>query len=109
VAAQLDMLAFSSAMMGMEGVRAQFGALVHAHAALDKPLTNLRSISHRGRRASMQFGILMEFESRQGRSQAESFCEDFDLCELDSWGQIPPERVKRSLPILTHEVMPAFK
>jgi hypothetical protein len=29
--------------------------------------------------ASMQFGILMEFESRQGRSQAESFCEDFDL------------------------------
>jgi hypothetical protein len=73
------MLAFSSAMMGMEGVRAQFGALLHAHAALDKPLTNLRSISHRGRRASMQFGILMEFESRQGRSQAESFCEDFDL------------------------------
>jgi len=42
VAAQLDMLPFSSAMMGMDGVRAQFGALVHAHAALDKPLTNLR-------------------------------------------------------------------
>jgi hypothetical protein len=28
---------------------------------------------------------------------------------LDSGGQIPPERVKRSLQILTHEVMPAFK
>jgi alkanesulfonate monooxygenase SsuD/methylene tetrahydromethanopterin reductase-like flavin-dependent oxidoreductase (luciferase family) len=88
VAAQLDMLAFSSAMMGMEGVRAQFGALLHAHAALDKLLTNLRSISHRGRRASMHFGILMEFESPQGRSQAESFREGFDLWELDSWGQI---------------------
>lgn len=42
VAAQLDMLPFSSSMMGPDGVRAQFGALVHAHAALDKPLTNLR-------------------------------------------------------------------
>ena len=30
------------------------------------------------------------------------------VCELDSGGQIPPERVKRSLQILTHEVMPAF-
>ena len=51
----------------------------------------------------------MEFESRQGRSQAESFREGFDLCELDSGGQIPPKRVKHSLQILTHEVMPAFK
>jgi alkanesulfonate monooxygenase SsuD/methylene tetrahydromethanopterin reductase-like flavin-dependent oxidoreductase (luciferase family) len=42
VAAQLDMLPFSSSMMGMEGVRAQFGALVHAHAALGKPLATLR-------------------------------------------------------------------
>jgi alkanesulfonate monooxygenase SsuD/methylene tetrahydromethanopterin reductase-like flavin-dependent oxidoreductase (luciferase family) len=42
VAAQLDMLPFSSAMMGWEGVRAQFGALVHAQAALGKPLTGLR-------------------------------------------------------------------
>jgi alkanesulfonate monooxygenase SsuD/methylene tetrahydromethanopterin reductase-like flavin-dependent oxidoreductase (luciferase family) len=42
VAAQLDMLPFSSGMMGMDGVRSQFGALVHAHAALGKPLTNLR-------------------------------------------------------------------
>jgi len=41
VAAQLDMLPFSSAMTGMDGVRAQVGALVHAHAVLDKPLTNL--------------------------------------------------------------------
>ena len=31
------------------------------------------------------------------------------VCELDSGGQIPPDRVKRSLQILTHEVMPAFK
>jgi hypothetical protein len=42
VAAQLDMLPFSSAMMGTDGVRAQFGALAHAQAALGKPLTNLR-------------------------------------------------------------------
>ena len=42
VAAQLDMLAFSSAMMGLEGVRAQLGALVHAHVAIGKPLTDLR-------------------------------------------------------------------
>jgi alkanesulfonate monooxygenase SsuD/methylene tetrahydromethanopterin reductase-like flavin-dependent oxidoreductase (luciferase family) len=42
VAAQHDMLPFSSAMMGLEGVRAQFGALAHAHAALGKPLTGLR-------------------------------------------------------------------
>jgi hypothetical protein len=32
----------------------------------------------------MHFRIFMEFESRQGRSQADSFCEGFDLCELDS-------------------------
>ena len=70
----------------------------------------------------MHFGIFMEFESRQGRNQAESFREGFELveaadawgldgvvCELDSGGQIPPEQVKRSLQILTHEVMPAFK
>ena len=31
------------------------------------------------------------------------------VAELDSGGQIPPEQVKRSLQILTHEVMPAFK
>jgi alkanesulfonate monooxygenase SsuD/methylene tetrahydromethanopterin reductase-like flavin-dependent oxidoreductase (luciferase family) len=31
------------------------------------------------------------------------------VAELDSGGLIPPERVKRSLHILTHEVMPAFK
>jgi alkanesulfonate monooxygenase SsuD/methylene tetrahydromethanopterin reductase-like flavin-dependent oxidoreductase (luciferase family) len=42
MAAQLDMLPFSSGMMGTEGIRAQFGALVHAHADLGKPLTNLR-------------------------------------------------------------------
>ncbi|HSF33290.1 MAG TPA: LLM class flavin-dependent oxidoreductase [Candidatus Tectomicrobia bacterium] len=42
VAAQLGMLPFSSAMMGTEGIRAQFGALVHSYADLDKSLTNLR-------------------------------------------------------------------
>jgi alkanesulfonate monooxygenase SsuD/methylene tetrahydromethanopterin reductase-like flavin-dependent oxidoreductase (luciferase family) len=31
------------------------------------------------------------------------------VAELDAGGQIPPQRVKRSLHILTHEVMPAFK
>ena len=29
----------------------------------------------------MHFGIFMEFESRQGRSQTESFREGFDLVE----------------------------
>jgi alkanesulfonate monooxygenase SsuD/methylene tetrahydromethanopterin reductase-like flavin-dependent oxidoreductase (luciferase family) len=42
VAAELDMLPFSSAMMGTAGIRAQFGALAHAHAELGKPLTSLR-------------------------------------------------------------------
>jgi hypothetical protein len=31
------------------------------------------------------------------------------VAELDAGGQIPAEQVKRSLHILTHEVMPAFK
>jgi alkanesulfonate monooxygenase SsuD/methylene tetrahydromethanopterin reductase-like flavin-dependent oxidoreductase (luciferase family) len=31
------------------------------------------------------------------------------VAELDAGGQIPPERVERSLRLLTHEVMPAFK
>jgi alkanesulfonate monooxygenase SsuD/methylene tetrahydromethanopterin reductase-like flavin-dependent oxidoreductase (luciferase family) len=42
LAAQLDALPLSSSMMGSAGVRAQFGALVHAHAALGKPIDNLR-------------------------------------------------------------------
>jgi alkanesulfonate monooxygenase SsuD/methylene tetrahydromethanopterin reductase-like flavin-dependent oxidoreductase (luciferase family) len=42
LAAQFDMLPLSSGMMGTAGVRAQYGALVHAHAALGKPITNLR-------------------------------------------------------------------
>ena len=42
LAAQLDALPLSSSMMGTAGVRAQFGALVHAHAALGKPIDNLR-------------------------------------------------------------------
>ena len=31
------------------------------------------------------------------------------VAELDAGGQIPAERVQRSLRLLTHEVMPAFK
>ena len=42
LAAQLDMLPFSSGMMGTEGIRGQFAALVHAHAELGKPISNLR-------------------------------------------------------------------
>ena len=35
----------------------------------------------------MHFGIFMEFESRQGRSQAEAFQEGFALVEAaDRWG-----------------------
>jgi alkanesulfonate monooxygenase SsuD/methylene tetrahydromethanopterin reductase-like flavin-dependent oxidoreductase (luciferase family) len=35
----------------------------------------------------MHFGIFMEFESRQGRSQTESFREGFELVEAaDTWG-----------------------
>jgi hypothetical protein len=34
----------------------------------------------------MHFGIFMEFESRQGRSQTESFREGFELVEAaDAW------------------------
>lgn len=42
VAAEHDMLPFSSAMMGLPGVRAQFGALVHAQADIGKPLSGLQ-------------------------------------------------------------------
>jgi alkanesulfonate monooxygenase SsuD/methylene tetrahydromethanopterin reductase-like flavin-dependent oxidoreductase (luciferase family) len=42
MAAHLDMLPFSSAMMGLAGIRAQYGTLAHAHAELGKPLTHLR-------------------------------------------------------------------
>jgi alkanesulfonate monooxygenase SsuD/methylene tetrahydromethanopterin reductase-like flavin-dependent oxidoreductase (luciferase family) len=42
LAARMDMLPLSSSMMGMAGVRAQFGALVRAHADLGKPIHNLR-------------------------------------------------------------------
>ena len=41
LAARMDML-LSSSMMGMAGVRAQFGALVRAHTDLGKPIHNLR-------------------------------------------------------------------
>jgi alkanesulfonate monooxygenase SsuD/methylene tetrahydromethanopterin reductase-like flavin-dependent oxidoreductase (luciferase family) len=42
LAARMDMLPLSSSMMGMAGVRAQFGVLVRAHADLGKPIHNLR-------------------------------------------------------------------
>lgn len=42
LAAQLDMLPFSSGMMGLAGIRAQFGALVHAYDEVGKPPGNLR-------------------------------------------------------------------
>jgi alkanesulfonate monooxygenase SsuD/methylene tetrahydromethanopterin reductase-like flavin-dependent oxidoreductase (luciferase family) len=50
LAARLDMLPLSSASMGLAGVRAQYGALVRAHADLGKPIHNLRlglqSVTH---------------------------------------------------------------
>ena len=42
LAAQMDMLPLTSGMVGVDGIRAQVGALVRAHAALGKPLNNLR-------------------------------------------------------------------
>lgn len=42
LAARMDMIPFSSGMMGTDGIRAQFGALVHAQAALGKPLQELQ-------------------------------------------------------------------
>lgn len=42
LAARLDMLPLSSGMMGMDGVRSQFGSLVHAHDELNKPTSELR-------------------------------------------------------------------
>jgi alkanesulfonate monooxygenase SsuD/methylene tetrahydromethanopterin reductase-like flavin-dependent oxidoreductase (luciferase family) len=42
LAARMDMLPLSSSMMGLAGIRAQFGALVQAHADLGKPIHNLR-------------------------------------------------------------------
>ena len=42
LAARLDMLPLSSGMMGMDGVRSQFGSLVHARDELSKPISDLR-------------------------------------------------------------------
>lgn len=42
LAAQMNMLPFSSAMMGVAGIRAQYGILAHAHRALGKPVQNIR-------------------------------------------------------------------
>lgn len=42
LAAELDMLPLSSSMMGLQGVRSQYGVLAHAHQELGKPIDNLR-------------------------------------------------------------------
>ena len=42
LAAQMDMLPFSSAMMGTAGLRAQYGILAHAYTALGKPTNSIR-------------------------------------------------------------------
>jgi alkanesulfonate monooxygenase SsuD/methylene tetrahydromethanopterin reductase-like flavin-dependent oxidoreductase (luciferase family) len=42
LAAQMDMLPFSSAMMGEAGLRAQYGILAHAHKALGKSMSGIR-------------------------------------------------------------------
>ena len=42
LAAELDMLPFSSGMMGQDGIRLQYGVLAHAHNSLGKPVDNLR-------------------------------------------------------------------
>ena len=42
LAARLDMLPLSSGMMGTDGIRSQFGSLVHAHDELNKPTSGLR-------------------------------------------------------------------
>ena len=42
LAATYDMLPFSSGNVGLDGVRAQYGALAHAHRQLGKPTDNIR-------------------------------------------------------------------
>lgn len=42
LAAQMDMLPFSSAMMGTAGIRAQYGILARAHQAAGKPTSQIR-------------------------------------------------------------------
>src|SRR4029450_9301553 len=54
------------------------------------------------------FGTAAGLIDRLGQMQDELGL-DCILAELNAGGQILPERVKRSLHILTHEVMPAFK
>jgi alkanesulfonate monooxygenase SsuD/methylene tetrahydromethanopterin reductase-like flavin-dependent oxidoreductase (luciferase family) len=53
------------------------------------------------------FGTAAELIDRLSQMQDELGLDGI-VAELDAGGQIPPERVKRSLHILTHEVMPAF-
>ncbi len=41
-AAKYNMLPFTSSQMGLDGVRAQYGALAHAHRELGKPVDDIR-------------------------------------------------------------------
>ena len=41
-AARYDMLPFTSSQMGLDGVRAQYGVLAHAHRELGKPVQDIR-------------------------------------------------------------------
>ncbi|MCY4653317.1 MAG: LLM class flavin-dependent oxidoreductase [Dehalococcoidia bacterium] len=41
-AARYDMLPFTSSQMGLDGVRAQYGVLAHAHRELGKPVNDIR-------------------------------------------------------------------
>jgi hypothetical protein len=54
------------------------------------------------------FGTAAGLIDRLGQMQDELGLDGI-VAELNAGGQILPERVKRSLHILTHEVMPAFK
>lgn len=54
------------------------------------------------------FGTAASLTERLSQLQEELGLDGI-VAELDSGGRIPPEQVKRSLHILTHEVMPAFK
>jgi hypothetical protein len=54
------------------------------------------------------FGTPAELVDRLTQLQEELGL-DGVVAELDAGGLIPAERVQRSLRLLTHEVMPAFK
>jgi alkanesulfonate monooxygenase SsuD/methylene tetrahydromethanopterin reductase-like flavin-dependent oxidoreductase (luciferase family) len=59
-------------------------------------------------RSKVAFGTAAGLVDRLKQLQEELGLDGI-VAELDAGGKIPAERVKRSLHILTHEVMPAFK